>query len=108
MSLRNPLLQEKIIINIENVVATATLNQRLDLKKIIKDFPASKYDPGKFPGVIIRLEQSRAVILAFKSGNIVCTGTVSEEKAISAIQKFVSKIRESISKTSISVSDVKI
>ena len=108
MSLRNPSLQEKITINIENVVATATLNQRLDLKKIIKGFPASKYDPGKFPGAVIRLEQSRTVILAFKSGSIVCTGTVSEEKAISAVQKFVSKIRESTNKTSIRVSDVKI
>ncbi len=107
LSLKN-LALSKVSISIENVVATAVLNQSIDIKKTIKNFPSSKYDPNKFPGAVIRLKQPRSVILAFKSGSIVCTGTKSEEMAFSAIQKFVSEIKNSNNLTNVSISDIKI
>ncbi len=102
------LVQSKVSISIENVVATAVLNQSVNIKKIVQKFPSSQYNPDKFPGAIIRLKQPRSVILVFKSGSIVCTGTKSEEMAFSAIQKFVSKIKNSNNLTNVRFSDVKI
>ena len=94
MSLSN-ILQEKILINIENVVATSTLNQKINLQKILRQFPDSKYHPNKFPGAVVRLSNPRSVILVFKSGSIVSTGTRSEESAQNAINRFVLEISKS-------------
>lgn len=87
------LVQSNVSIHIENVVATTTLNQKIDIKKTIQKFNSAQYEPKKFPGVIIRQNSPRSVILFFESGSIVCTGAKSEEMTISAIQNFISKIR---------------
>ena len=91
MSLSN-ILQEKIAINIENVVATSSLNQKVNIQKVLRQFPNSKYNPDKFPGAVIRLDNPKSVILVFKSGSIVSTGTHSEKEAQNAINRFVLKI----------------
>ena len=91
MSLSN-ILQEKIAINIENVVATSSLNQKVNIQKTLRQFPNSKYNPDKFPGAVIRLDNPRSVILVFKSGSIVSTGTHSEKEAQNAINRFVFEI----------------
>jgi len=42
--------QSKPLISIENVVVTATIDQRLDLKDITKKFPEVEWRPELFPG----------------------------------------------------------
>ena len=101
-------LQKKIIINIENVVATSSLNQRIDIQKVLTQFPDSKYNPEKFPGAIIRLSNPRSVILVFKSGSIVCTGTHSEKEAQFAMNRFVLEINRIQSPENAIIQDVKI
>jgi len=91
------ILKQRIEINIENVVATTSLDQNINIKKIVKSFHA-KYNPDKFPGAIIRLDDPRAVMLVFKSGSIVCTGTKSEEMVNKSIERFVSELNNTISK----------
>ena len=107
MSLTN-ILQEKIAINIENVVATSSLNHPVNIKKILKQFPDSKYNPDKFPGAVIRISKPRSVILVFKSGSIVSTGTNSEESAHEAISRFVTKINRTEKMQELKIGDVKI
>ena len=80
------------MINIENVVATSSLNQKINIQKILRQFPDSKYNPNKFPGAVVRLSNPRSVILVFKSGSMVSTGTHSEESAQNAINRFVLEI----------------
>lgn len=82
----------KAEINIENVVATATLNQVLSLKKISKKFPAAKYNPDRFPAVVIRLNSPSSVMLVFRTGKIVCTGTQSELAAKKILHKFINNL----------------
>lgn len=90
MSLKN-ILEKKVEINIENVVATTSLNKTINIKSVAKRLDA-KYNPDKFPGAIVRLEHPKAVLIVFKSGSIVCTGTKSEEMAKKAICKFASDL----------------
>ncbi len=94
MQLNNS-IQIKTEVIIENVVATAGINQEINIKKIIKKFPEAKYDPKKFPGAIIKLKSPRATILLFRTGSIVCTGTKSEESAKDALSFFADKLEES-------------
>ena len=42
----------KPIISIENVVASASIDQKLDLKDITKKFPDVEWDPEQFPGCV--------------------------------------------------------
>lgn len=89
------ILRDKTEIIIENVVATAGIGQDLDIKKIVKKFSDVKYNPEKFPGAIIKLKFPKATILLFRTGNIVCTGTKSEENAREALIFFAGKLEES-------------
>ena len=94
MQLENS-MQAKTKVIIENVVATAGINQEINIKKIIKKFSNVKYNPEKFPGAILKIKSPKATILLFRTGNIVCTGTKSEEKAKEALSFFVDKLEES-------------
>ena len=87
-------MQTKTEVIIENVVATAGINQELNIEKIVKKFPNANYNPKKFPGAIIKLESPRATIILFRTGNIVCTGTTSEKKAKEALTFFTNKLEE--------------
>ena len=47
--------QTKPIISIENVVASATVDQKMDLNDITKKFPDVEYHPDQFPGLVFRI-----------------------------------------------------
>jgi transcription initiation factor TFIID TATA-box-binding protein len=76
-------------IEIQNVVASVTLNQKLDLQAIQNAFPEVDYKPAQFPGLVFRLEKPRTATLIFSSGKMVCTGAKSEEEARRAVMKVV-------------------
>ncbi|MEK0322927.1 MAG: TATA box-binding protein, partial [Nitrosopumilus sp.] len=42
----------KPIIEIVNVVASASVDQKLDLNDITKKFPDTEYHPEQFPGLV--------------------------------------------------------
>ena len=80
-------------INIENVVASATLNQRIDLNSIVRIFPGVEYRPEQFPGLVYRLKKPKTATLIFSSGKMVCTGAKSERLARKAIMKVVDELK---------------
>ena len=99
-------LQSNTSIYIENVVATAKLNQSLNLEKLILTMPNVQYKPEKFPGAIIRLTSPKSVILFFRTGSLVCTGTTSVKMAENAFKSFKEILRKQTE--NITISDVKI
>jgi transcription initiation factor TFIID TATA-box-binding protein len=82
-------------IRIENVVATASLDQKLDLMAIMKVFRNVEYRPKKFPGLVFRLKRPKTATLIFSTGKMVCTGAKSEKLASSAIRKVVRELKNS-------------
>ena len=84
----------KPIISIENVVASATINQKLDLKDITKKFPDVEWNPKLFPGAVFRLKNPKTATLLFSTGKMVCTGSKSEEFARKAVKTVVQKLRK--------------
>ena len=79
-------------VSVENVVATATLGQKLDLIAIMKVFRNVEYRPKKFPGLVFRLKRPKTATLIFSTGKMVCTGAKSEKLARSAIRKVVREL----------------
>ena len=86
--------QSKPLIRIENVVASATINQRLDLKDIVKKFPDVEWNPEQFPGAVFRLKNPKTATLLFSTGKMVCTGAKSEEMARKAVSNVVKILRK--------------
>ncbi|HUT06786.1 MAG TPA: TATA-box-binding protein [Nitrosopumilaceae archaeon] len=86
--------QTKPLIDIVNVVASATIDQKLDLNDITKKFPDVEYHPEQFPGAVFRLKTPKTATLLFTSGKMVCTGSKSEEMAVKAVNTVVQKLRK--------------
>ena len=86
--------QTKPMISIENVVASASVDQKIDLNDITKKFPDTEYHPDQFPGLVFRLKSPKTATLIFSSGKMVCTGAKSEEQSISAVRSVVQKLRK--------------
>jgi len=84
----------KATIIIQNVVASATLNQRVDLNAVVKSFPGVEYRPEQFPGLVFRIKKPKTATLIFNSGKMVCTGAKSEKEAHRAIMKVVRELKK--------------
>jgi transcription initiation factor TFIID TATA-box-binding protein len=82
-------------IRIENVVASATLNQRIDLNAVVKGYPGVEYRPEQFPGLVFRLKRPKTATLIFNSGKMVCTGAKSEKESKRAVMKVVRELKKS-------------
>ncbi len=77
------------LINIENVVASVVINQRLDLHKIEQLIPGATFNPDKFPGLILKLKEPKTALLIFSSGKFVCTGAKSAATVARAVNKVI-------------------
>jgi transcription initiation factor TFIID TATA-box-binding protein len=86
--------KSKAIINIENVVASATLNQKVDLNAVVKGYPGVEYRPEQFPGLVFRLKRPKTATLIFNSGKMVCTGAKSEKEARRAVIKVIKELKK--------------
>jgi len=100
----------KITVNIENVVASATLNQKIDLAAVMSVFKNVEYRPRQFPGLVFRLKRPKTATLIFASGKMVCTGAKSEKKAKSAIRKIIREFKNNgiiiLSKPKITIQNI--
>ena len=59
--------QTKPIVSVENVVASASVDQKVDLNDITKKFPDTEYHPDQFPGLVFRLASPRTATLIFRN-----------------------------------------
>jgi len=85
MELKTP----KPDIKIENVVASVSVNQQINLRKILEKFHHTEYDPRRFPGLVFKLKDPKTAILIFGSGNMVVTGAKAEKEAYKAVEKVI-------------------
>lgn len=79
----------KPTVQIENIVATVTLDQQLDLHEIERKIHRVEYNPDQFPGLVFRLERPRITALIFKSGKMVVTGSKSTQELITAVKRII-------------------
>ncbi len=81
-------------IKIENIVASATLNSRVDLDKVVEHLEGTEYEPEQFPGIVYRFKDPKVATLIFSSGKIVCTGARNIEDVNKVIKKLIRLLRE--------------
>ena len=81
-------------INIENVVASASIAEELDIKDISNILDGAEYEPKQFPGVIYRLKEPKVAILIFRSGKVVCTGAKNPDLASFALELLTQRLED--------------
>jgi len=86
-------------IKIENVVASTTLGEELDLQSIALALDGAEYEPEQFPGLIYRLKEPKTATLLFRSGKVVCTGG----RSLPHVQEAIKKVAKQIEKAGIKV-----
>jgi transcription initiation factor TFIID TATA-box-binding protein len=86
--------RSEAVIKIENVVASATLNQKVDLDAVVKSYPGVEYRPEQFPGLVFRLKKPKTATLILNSGKMVCTGAKSEKEARRAVKKVIRELKK--------------
>ena len=86
--------KRKPIIKIQNIVASVSLNQKINLHEIVEKFPQTEYNPSVFPGLVFRLKKPKTATLIFGTGKMVCTGAKSEKQSRSAVEKVVKELRQ--------------
>lgn len=79
-------------IKIENVVASTSLGEELDLQSIALALEGAEYEPEQFPGLIYRLKEPKTATLLFRSGKVVCTGAKSLDDVKVAISKVAKQV----------------
>ena len=84
----------KAVINIQNVVASVTLNQKVDLNAVVKSYPGVEYRPEQFPGLVFRIKRPKTATLIFNSGKMVCTGAKSEKEAFRAVVSVIMELKK--------------
>jgi transcription initiation factor TFIID TATA-box-binding protein len=94
-SSKNKTIEEsvnKARIKIENVVASASISDKLNIKDISNILDGAEYEPEQFPGVIYRLRKPKVAILIFGSGKIVCTGAKTPEIVRIAVEHLTQQL----------------
>jgi transcription initiation factor TFIID TATA-box-binding protein len=96
---------------INNVVATVKLeiSEKLDLFTITRKVPESEYNPERFPGLILRIEEPKASFLIFTTGSMVITGlknVLLVEKAVKVVFRMLKKFGFKLPKPQIKVENL--
>ena len=92
----DPKISTKRATKIENMVTRLNFGKRLDLQLISNAIPGSEYEPLRFQGLIIRVDNPLASFILFESGVAVITDIVSEAKAKKAFKELKNLIESSI------------
>jgi len=82
-------------IAVQNIVATASLGQKINLNAIAISLGLEKveYEPEQFPGLVYRPDVPKVVLLLFGSGKVVCTGARKPQDVEDAVDKITIELR---------------
>ena len=83
-----------IELKVQNIVASTTFADKLDLDMIAQSLEEAEYEPEQFPGLVFRIKNPKTATLLFRSGAANCTGAKNIEDVRKAIDIIAEKLRE--------------
>ena len=83
-----------IEIKVQNIVASTTFAEKLDLVAIAQSLENTEYEPEQFPGLVYRLDDPKTATLLFTSGKANCTGAKNLEDVRKAVDIISEKLRK--------------
>jgi transcription initiation factor TFIID TATA-box-binding protein len=82
-------------IQVQNIVASSDLESEINLNAIAVTLGLDRveYEPEQFPGLVVRLDEPRVVLLLFGSGKLVCTGARRPGDIEIAVKKIIRELQ---------------
>lgn len=81
-------------VKVENIVASTSFADKLDLDVIAHALEEAEYEPEQFPGLVYRLAKPKTATLLFRSGKANCTGAKNIEDVRTTINIIAEKLKK--------------
>lgn len=91
-------VKEKPKINVQNIVASGSINITMNLNDLALKLENTEYEPEQFPGLVYKLDEPNATFLLFSNGKLVCTGTKNRAQLEEAMKKLLKRTKEVVKK----------
>lgn len=76
----NVKITDKPKITVQNIVASGSIDLKLNLNYLALALENTEYEPEQFPGLVYKLVEPNATFLLFSNGKLVCTGTKNKQQ----------------------------
>jgi transcription initiation factor TFIID TATA-box-binding protein len=76
----NVKITDKPKITVQNIVASGSIELKLNLNYLALALENTEYEPEQFPGLVYKLIEPNATFLLFSNGKLVCTGTKNKKQ----------------------------
>ncbi|HRZ85247.1 MAG TPA: TATA-box-binding protein [Candidatus Paceibacterota bacterium] len=73
-------ITDKPKITVQNIVASGSIDLKLNLNYLALNLENTEYEPEQFPGLVYKLIEPNATFLLFSNGKLVCTGTKNKQQ----------------------------
>ena len=94
----NVKVTEKPKITVQNIVASGSIDLKLNLNFLALELENTEYEPEQFPGLVYKLIEPNATFLLFSNGKLVCTGTKNKKQLEDSIKQLIKKVTEVLKK----------
>lgn len=84
-------------IKVQNIVASGTINLKLNLNYLALEMENTEYEPEQFPGLVYKLgAPTNATFLLFSNGKLVCTGTKNKEQLEESMKILLKNVKKAL------------
>ncbi len=90
----NVRVTEKPKINVQNIVASGSIDIPLNLNLLALELENTEYEPEQFPGLVYKLVEPTATFLLFSNGKLVCTGTKNKQQLENSMKQLIKNVKE--------------
>ena len=91
--MKEEIKKKKPEVIVENIVASTSFADKLDLDAIAQALDEAEYEPEQFPGLVYRLDDPKTATLLFRSGKANCTGAKNIENVRKTVDIIADKLR---------------
>jgi len=92
----NVKVTQKPKITVQNIVASGSIDLKLNLNFLALELQNTEYEPEQFPGLVYKLIEPNATFLLFSNGKLVCTGTKNKKQLDDSMTQLTKNIKEAL------------
>ena len=92
----NVRVTDKPKINVQNIVASGSIDLDLNLNTLSLELENTEYEPEQFPGLVYKLDDPTATFLLFSNGKLVCTGTKNKQQLDDSMKQLNKNVRAAL------------
>ena len=89
-------ITDKPRINVQNIVASGSIDMTLNLNLLALQLENTEYEPEQFPGLVYKLVEPTATFLLFSNGKLVCTGTKNRQQLEESMRQLIRNVKVAV------------